>query len=103
MPPEVHPAIAKKIEELLEVAKNLTSAHQQNVDILAKTLDLKDLYGVKMRVAEIVDSAVKLQWVAAKLDALRDIPYEMAASDMAPKRRTSQSLPAVRLEKKDPE
>lgn len=103
MPPEVHPAIAAKIEQLLERAKDLTTSQQQNLDILSKTIDLKDVFGLKMRVEEVVNATMKLQWVAAQLVAFKDIPYQMAASEMTmPKKRSSQSMPAVKLpEKKD--
>jgi hypothetical protein len=107
MPPEVHPAIAKKIEELWAKAKELVAAQQQNLDILSKTIDIKDLHGVKMRLVEVLDCSNKMQWVSGQLDALRDLPYDMAAEAMGPKRRSSaQAMPAVTappVEKPEPE
>ena len=93
---DVHPAIAKRIEELLARAKELVAAQEQSVEILAKTIDIKDVYGLKMRAAEMNDLNVKLQWVVAQLEAIRSLPYDMAAEEMSPKRRISTStLPAV--------
>ncbi len=89
MPPDVHPAIAQRIDELLGKAEDLVVSQQQNLDILAKTIALKDTYGIKMRVADVLSFADKLQWIAAQLDALRSIPYDMAAADVGAKRRTS--------------
>lgn len=87
--PDVHPAISKKIDELMSRAKELVDAQTHNLDILLKTIDLKDLYGIKMRVHEVVDFADKIRWISAQIEALRSIPYDMAAEGMTPKRRTS--------------
>jgi hypothetical protein len=100
--PEVHPAIAKKIEELFGRAREMASSQQQNLDILLKTIDLRDSYGLKMRVAELVDCADKMRWLAAQVDLLKSLPYDMAAEEMAPKRKVSTQMAAVTVpEKKD--
>lgn len=93
---DVHPAIAKKLDELLARAKELVASQQQGFEILAKTVDLKDYHGLKMRAAEAVEVAAKIQWISAQIEALRALPYDMAAEDMAPRRRTStQAMQAV--------
>lgn len=99
---DVHPAIAKKLDELLARAKELAASEQQSLEILQKTADLKDYLGLKLRAQEVLDAASKLLWVAAQIEALRSLPYDMAAEDMAPRRRTStQAMPAVVPEKKE--
>ncbi len=104
---EIHPAIAKRIEELLVKAKELIATQQQNLDILSKTVDLKDYFGLKSRSAEVVDFAIKLQTIASQVEALRSIPYDMAtmaAEGVSPKRRSSaRSMPAVNPDKNEPE
>ena len=92
---DIHPAIAKKLDELLARAKELVSSQQQGLEILAKTVDLKDYHGLKMRAAEAADVAAKLQWISAQIEALRTLPYDMAAEDMAPRRRSSQQAMAA--------
>lgn len=98
---DVHPAIARKIEELMARAKELTLAQQQGLELLVRVLDLKDYHGIKTRAAELSEYTEKLQWISAQIDALRALPYDMAAEDMAPKRRVSTSaMPAVVLPEK---
>ena len=93
--PEVHPAIAKKIEELFAKARELIGTQQQNLDILSKTIDIKDGYGFKVRAEELADVSDKIHSIAIQLDALRSIPYDMAAENMVPKRRTSTQIAAM--------
>jgi hypothetical protein len=102
--PEMHPAIQKKIEELLEKARELAANQTTETDILSKTIDIKDLYGLKMRVQVLQEYAEKMHWIAAQIEALRSIPYDMAAEDMAPRpgritgRSPSTQIPAVRFD-----
>ena len=86
--------------------KELVASQQQNLDILARTIEMKDQHGVKMRVTEIIDNATKMQWYSGQLDALRNIPYDMIAEDMAPRKRVSSAQMAAvvpPVEKSDPD
>ncbi len=70
---------------------------QRNLEIIAKTIEIKDSQGLKMRMADVLDFADKMQWIAAQLDSLRNMLYDMQAEDLAgPRRRPStQTLQAV--------
>ncbi len=81
MPAEVHPAIAKRVRDLFTKARELVAAQHQNLTLLAKTIDIKDEYSMKLRVAEVVSFTPKIQWIAAQLDLLKSLPYDMAAAE----------------------
>lgn len=109
---DVHPTISKKLDELSGRAKELADAQRQNLDILVKTLELRDYRGFLSRVAEVTEFATKLSFCAAQIEILRSLPYDMAATDMAPRRvlgeegssprRTTQRTAAFQTpEKKD--
>jgi hypothetical protein len=79
---EVHPAITKKMDELFRRAEELITAHQRNVKLLARAVEVRDLYAVKVRVAEIVSLTPKLHWITAQIEALKNIPHEIEMNEM---------------------
>lgn len=79
---EVHPAIKKKIEDLFQRAHEMVSAHQRNVNMLLRAIEARDLYSVKVRVAEVISLAPKLHWMTAQIETLKNLPHEMAMADM---------------------
>lgn len=96
--PEVHPAIAKKIEELFSQVRGLTASQQNNLDILLKVVDLKDVHGLKLRIVDLREYADRVQWLCAQLDSLRNMPYDMAAEELAaPRRRSSSGMPSMTM------
>jgi hypothetical protein len=97
-----HPAVTKRIDELLARAKEMMIGQQQTLDVLSKSVDLKDFFGIKARASETMDFALKIQWIAAQLNALQNIPYDVASYDQR-RRPSSQSMPAVQVEKKEPD
>lgn len=96
-----HPTVTKKIDELLARAKELTIAHQENVDLLSKAIDAKDFWGMKARVSEVTSYAEKIQWVVAQVNALENIPYNVVAVS-ASRRLSSGSMPAVSMPQDPP-
>ena len=97
----IHPTVTKKIDELLTRAKELTIAHQENVELFSKSIDAKDFWGMKARVSEITSYAEKIQWVVAQVNALESIPYNVVAVS-ASRRLSSGSMPAVSLPRDEP-
>jgi hypothetical protein len=79
---EVHPAIVKKMDELFRRAEELITAHQRNVKLLARAVETRDLYAMKVRVAEIVSLSPKLYWIAAQIEALKNITHEIEMNEM---------------------
>ena len=64
------------LTDLHNKALTLTEELKNEILTLEKTLEFsKDFYGVKMRAFVIQDMSNKLIWIAAKMDAIRDIKY----------------------------
>lgn len=95
--PTVHPSIAKKIDELLAHAKELTISQQETMDLLSKCIDHKDFWGMKARVSEVTAFAEKIQWITAQVNALHGIPYDVASYEAGRRRPSSQTMQAVKL------
>jgi hypothetical protein len=99
--PEPHPAIVKRIDELLSKAKELTVDFAPVFELISKTIESKDTYGLKMRSGELASFANRMQWLAAQLDALNLIGYDIPAPEV--RRTSSGQMQAVVIPRKDGE
>lgn len=62
------------LTDLHERAVILTEDLKNEIFLLERTLEnSQDFYGVKMRAFSIQEMSTKLIWIAAKMDAIRDI------------------------------
>jgi len=89
MSPEVIAAIHKRIDELLFKLKERISSEQPTFDLLSKTIDTKDFYGLKNRVAEMMEFALRVYALASQIEALRNLPYDVTVEDPLTKKRPS--------------
>ena len=98
-----HPTLAKKIDDLLTRAKELTISQQETLETLSKAIDGKDFFAMKALLSDVTGFAEKIQWVVAQVNALESIPHNVVAMS-AIRRLSSGSMPAVKMpQEPDPE
>jgi hypothetical protein len=75
----VDAAILAEMDRLMAQAMEHASEIAGTSDLLVKTIELRDAYGLTMRAHALSQVSAKLLVIASKIDAIRSLPYAVPA------------------------